>query len=70
MGCKSRRDVTDGILWWWFFFKYFHTQQTVCLIRDLPEVWELWGKRDHIRGSEAVFSSILSTRYLISEYSF
>lgn len=56
-----RYYVSGGIFGWWFSFKYFHT--LLCLIKDLPNVQELRGKgRDHIRGSDAIFSSILYSR--------
>lgn len=34
----------------------FSTLRLFCLIRDHPNVQELWGRGDHLRGSEAIFS--------------
>ena len=34
------------------------------LIRDLPKLWQLWKKKDYIRGLEAIISSIMYTRFI------
>lgn len=54
--------IIDGVYLGGGFSKCFKLNKLFCLIRDLPTVQELWGRGDHTRGSEAVFSSILNTR--------